>query len=180
MKSPVRLVKPNSRFRKSFLSLIEEYRQAGEQKYVTLYEEAQQDFDAYLKKLRKNEKGVDLPEGWVPSSVFWLIDATEEVLGVVRIRHRLTPFLELIGGHIGYDVRPSSRGQGYGNESLRLSLEKARHLGLKRVMLTCDTDNIRSQKIIEKFAGKLQDTVLSPESNRRSFRFWIELSGPTV
>ncbi|MFL0198482.1 hypothetical protein ACJDU8_23405 [Clostridium sp. WILCCON 0269] len=40
----------------------------------------------YLNNLHNYSKGIDLPQGWVRTSTFWLID-NNEVVGVVRIRH---------------------------------------------------------------------------------------------
>jgi predicted acetyltransferase len=38
-------------------------------------------------------------------------------------------------GHIGYDVAPSKRGQGFGNLALAVALHEARIVGLKQVLL---------------------------------------------
>lgn len=62
---------------------------------------------------RGYKEGRNLPKGFAPESVFWLID-DEEFIGRASIRHELTPHLREIGGHIGYEIRPSKRRQGYG------------------------------------------------------------------
>lgn len=42
----------------------------------------------------------------------------EEYLGRLAIRHRLTPRLRTLGGHIGYDIRPSARQRGHATAML--------------------------------------------------------------
>lgn len=49
--------------------------------------------------LANNEKGINLPTGWVPDSTYWLINEENRILGVVNIRHELTDFLLTRGGH---------------------------------------------------------------------------------
>jgi predicted acetyltransferase len=58
------------------------------------------------------------------------------------------------GGHIGYDVRPSERGKGCGTRLLRLTLQKARELGLDDVLITADEGNAASWKVIERNGGR--------------------------
>ena len=67
-----------------------------------------------------------------------------EYVGRVSLRHRLNAGLEAWGGHIGYEVRPSVRGRGYGHALLAGMLPHARTLGLERVLLHCDDSNAAS------------------------------------
>jgi Acetyltransferase (GNAT) domain len=89
-----------------------------------------------------------LKPGIVPGSDFWLID-NNEFIERLSLRYELNEFLLKMGEHIGYEIRPSKRKRGYGAEILRLGLQKAKELGLQRVLVTCDEDNIGSKKIIE-------------------------------
>jgi predicted acetyltransferase len=92
----------------------------------------------------------------------------------VAVRDR-GAFLEEEGGHIGYDVRPSERRQGYGTLLLRLTLNQARALGLKRVLVTADTPNVASWRIIEKNGGVLHTEALSQQTGGLLRKYWIEL-----
>jgi predicted acetyltransferase len=87
----------------------------------------------------------------------------------------LNPDLEIEGGHIGYAIRPSLRKMGYGTLILTLTLEKARALGLRGVLVTCDTENLGSARIIEKNGGVLESVAISPDSNKKISRYWIEI-----
>jgi predicted acetyltransferase len=73
----------------------------------------------------------------VPSTTWWWCEGTT-YLGRIAVRHRLTDRLRQIGGHIGYDVRPTARRQGHGTAMLKAALGKARELGLDKVLITCD------------------------------------------
>ncbi len=129
------------------------------------------DIASAIGKMQQYAQGIDLPDGWVPCSTYWFVE-NNECIGIVNIRHQLSPYLEQRGGHIGYSIRPSKQKQGYGTELLRLSLLKTKELGIDRVLLTCDKENIGSRRVIEKNAGKLQDIIeIDGES---VMRFWIE------
>jgi predicted acetyltransferase len=120
--------------------------------------------------------GIDLPPGIVPMTSFWLVEDDQTVIGESRLRHRLTPALEIEGGHIGYAIRPSARRKGYGTRILALTLERARVMGLRQVLVTCNTDNIASARIIEKNGGLLDGYALSPHSRVQISRYWISIN----
>jgi len=166
----VTLIVPTEELRVEFLAMAEEYLAAGEDRYRSALE----DFSAYLRSLSDGLRGRGLPPGRVSYSTFWLI-AGRHLLGRSIVRHHLTPALEYEGGHVGYDIRPAERGKGYGTLILRQSLEESRRLGIERVLLTCDTDNVASAKIIEKHGGRLQDQAVSKSSGKLISRYWIEL-----
>ncbi|GAB3811706.1 GNAT family N-acetyltransferase [Tessaracoccus terricola] len=115
------------------------------------------------------------PKGLVHNDLFWITDA-DEVVGFVSIRHELNDWLRRFGGHIGYSVRPSRRRRGYARAGLALALERCRELGLERVLVTCDDDNVGSYRTIEGAGGVLEDVVDGEEpGDPRLRRYWIEL-----
>ncbi len=68
---------------------------------------------AYLRWLRADAlEESPRPDGHVPATTLWWVEA-DEYLGRLSIRHRLTPSLLNLGGHIGYDIRPSARRRGH-------------------------------------------------------------------
>ena len=85
------------------------------------------------------------------------------------------PHLEKEGGHIGYNIRPTERKKGYGTAILSLTLAKARGLGLKEVIVTCDSDNVGSLVIIEKNGGQHISTAASDHSGKQVNRYKIVL-----
>ena len=173
----MQLTKPNAKYKISFLNALAEYQ--GEKKsekhgrhehYHSLDKDVlEKDFTSYVQKELLKEKGIDLPDEYVPESVFWLID-NDEFIGKINVRHELSEHLMKIGGHIGYDIRPSKRRQGYGKNMLKLALVEAKKIGINRVMITCNFDNIPSKKIIEENKGILQDQLGT------KLRYWINLT----
>ncbi len=147
-----------------------EYSSAGEDRY----DSAAEDFDAYLRGLRDGARGAGLAPGRVPHSTFWLASG-RRLIGRSVVRYRLTPELEEEGGHVGYDIRPSERRKGYGTLILRLTLEEVRGLGLSRVLVTCDTDNVGSAKVIEKNGGRLESRGVSKRTGKLISRYRVEL-----
>jgi predicted acetyltransferase len=85
----------------------------------------------------------------------------------------LLSFLRLMGGHIGYSVRPRFRRKGFAGQILDLALIEARNLGIGEALLTCDADNFASRRVIESHGGvpeplNRQDTV-----TKFKLRYWI-------
>ena len=131
-------------------------------------------FRRYLEVLDEQERGVDLPPGHVPST-FLFAFVEERIVGRVSIRHRLTDALTQVGGHVGYAVVPEFRRRGYATVMLRLALDIARdQLGIDRVMVSCDDDNVGSIRTIERNGGILQDVVTGPSSATPTRRYWID------
>lgn len=126
-------------------------------------------FPDYWKELQKMSKGIDLEEGWVPMSTFWL-QVNGRYVGFSKVRHELNKALKENGGHVGYGIRPSERGKGYGHLILEETLKKAKDLGLKRVLITIDSTNLPSIKVTQKAGG-----VLRKKEKGRHY-YWIDLS----
>lgn len=157
----------------SFADTVRDYRRAGED-FDRLLAHLLDDLPAYLQFCDNLRKGRRLPPGIVPSSTYWLVLDGRTIVGSGRLRHRLNPALKKEGGHIGYTIRPSLRRQGYGALICRLLMEKAREeRGLDRVLITCDTDNVGSYRIIEKNGGIWEGESRSDFSGKPVSRFWV-------
>jgi predicted acetyltransferase len=163
------LIEPTEELVSEFLMMAKEYQAAGDPSYAAALE----DFSSYFSTLLRYARGINLPLGHVPSSRFWLVSG-QHVIGQSSLRHHLNPSLEREGGHIGYNIRPSERRKGFGTMILSLTLEKAKGIGLTRVFVTCDTDNVASARIIEKNGGRLQGQVISERSGKLINQYWIE------
>lgn len=158
-----------------FLSMLREYKAAGESGYQYALSRAERDFASFVRLLNKGATSKRLRGGRVPQTHFWLLDH-DRFLGGSRLRHRLNALLENEGGHIGYDIRPSERGRGYGTRLLSLTLDQARAIALERVLVTCDSDNFASARVIEKNGGRLEDQRRSHHTGKLVSRYWIDLS----
>ena len=151
------LVLPSVEYKDSFIAARRECQNAGEEHEGI--DQLETDFAAYLEMVKNHRLGVDLPENWVPYTIFWLVDESEYI-GSGCIRHALTDALRIIGGHIGYFIRPSRRRMGYGRLILKLLLAEAAGLGIANALVTCFADNIGSRKVIEANGGLLVDEVM--------------------
>ena len=119
-------------------------------------------------RLAEEDPSTELAEGWVHCTSRWIREqGSGQVLGFLAVRHRLTPFLLEVGGHIGYSVRPSARRRGVATAALAKGLEIAAGLAIDHVLITCDTDNTASRRTIESAGGVLEDIR---EGKRR---YWI-------
>lgn len=128
----------------------------------------------YCERLESQRLGVDLPEDRVPAT-FLVAEAEGQIVGRVSIRHALNTYLAEFGGHIGYGVRPGFRRRGYATAIMRQSLEIASSLGLNRVLVTCDDNNVGSAKIIESCGGVLENVVASQDGCLPTRRYWVSI-----
>lgn len=112
-------------------------------------------FAAYVEAVRAEVHTPPRP-GWVQCTTLWYVDGAD-YLGRLAIRHRLTAHLREYGGHIGYDVRPSTRRRGHATAMLAAGLRVAHGLGIDPALLTCDHDNVGSRTVIERAGGVLGD-----------------------
>src|SRR5690606_13191600 len=142
--------------------------------FLHYYEEGMP-FETYLQRLREQQQGIGLPSPrHVPSTFLFAFDG-ERIVGRVSIRHRLNAYLARIGGHIGYAVVPALRGRGHATAILAHAVAIARRpLGIRRVLVTCDDDNLASIKVIERNGGVLENIVHDPGLPASKRRYWIE------
>ena len=127
-------------------------------------------FDYYIANLETKEE----KDGLVPDSTFFCYDIDRDIyVGAVNIRHYLNDSLLFTGGHIGDGIRPSERRKGYGTAMLALALDECKKLGITKVLMTCDKDNIGSAKAIQKNGGVKENEV--EEDGVIEERYWITL-----
>lgn len=124
---------------------------------------------------KNEEKGIYKKATYIPSTTFWLVNE-EEFIGTGNIRHYLNDSIELLGGHIGYAVKASKWGMGYGTVILSLLLKEAGKMGINPALITCDLPNKASAKVIEKNGGKLHDIndLLVDGEKRRICRYLVD------
>jgi predicted acetyltransferase len=165
----VELVLPSTTYRESYLEALVEYHAEG--RYL---DRTAENFEDVVARLLAMDDPAHVEMGFVPQTTFWLVDGAT-CLGRLSLRHHLNPALLQSAGNIGYEIRPSRRGEGLGTRILALGLEKARGLGLSRVLLTCHDDNLPSIRVIEANGGVRDTDHLIPGTNQVERRYWISL-----
>lgn len=171
---------PHVRYRESFLRWQRELEAQDPEWVIPDFEKIganDPEFSRFVERYHQRSRGEGLPAHWVPDTTWWMVEG-EELVGRISLRHRLDERLEVFGGHIGYEVRPSFRRRGIATQALALCLEETKKRGISRVLLTCADQNTPSIRTIEANGGVLQDRVPRPASEGGgglTRRYWISL-----
>lgn len=175
LESELELVFPTKEYKKQVEEYMQEFFDNGEFEIAgdgSL--DRIKDFDKWLQKVQNDLSEDNIENNRIPSTVYLTIRKTDKkIVGNVQIRHKLNEKQLLYGGHIGDSVRPSERRKGYATEQIRLALLKCKELGIDRVLMDCDKNNIGSAKSIIKNGGILENEVLI--NNELVQRYWISL-----
>lgn len=131
------------------------------------------DWYAWIKAAEKKES---CPENWVPDSQYICLRRSDgRLVGMLDIRHELNEQILRLFGGIGYSIRPSERGKGYGTAQLALAKQICRSMGMKRVLITCHKENLPSAAIIKANGGVLESEAVDDRNGQVLERYWIEL-----
>ena len=133
------------------------------------YEEC---MDRYY-KIQDNEYAKSIDR--CPGKTYFLIRKNDnKLIGMINIRHHLSPKMLVHGGHIGYGIRPTERRKGYNKINLYLGLLKAlEEFNLDKVMLDCDVKNLGSDKTIQALGGVLKRTDIDDYDGALTNVYWI-------
>ncbi len=169
----IKLIEPNISFKNEYLDMISEWKKTDEVLIPWSLNLDTADFGLLVKSLNGYKDGIGLPNGFVPCTIFWLINNESKVLGAIEIRHQLNDYLAFRGGHIGYGIRPSERNKGYASAMLSMSLEYCKTIKLTNVLITCSKNNIGSIKTIIRNGGILDSEDI--DSGEVFQRYWIDI-----
>lgn len=172
----VKLAEPSSEFKAPYLKGYQSLTSKSDQlAWLYLGDNAEIsipviDFDTYVGTLLQRK--VAPPQGFVCDTIYWAV-YENQMIGRISIRHELNEFLRKVGGHIGYVVHPDWRNKGVATWMLReiLKTEKARHIS--RLLLTCDQDNLASEKTIINNGGVFDQLIDLGSSRPAKKHFWI-------
>ena len=166
----IRLVILTEEYKEQLFEMMDEWCATGE-KIVpyAIRKNDYHDFQYYLDNLQITEE----VDGKVPDTTFFCLDVDRNIfVGAVNIRHYLTEEMLVNAGHIGDGIRPSERRKGYATAMIGLALEEAKKLGIHRVLMCCDKENIASAKSIINNGGILENEVVVNGVTEQ--RYWIE------
>lgn len=139
-----------------------------DEKWLPIKTITPKEFSEYLKNLNDEDLGINLEDVGVPQTTYWFyIDG--KPCGMLLIRRTMNESLLKNEGQIVYYIKKSCRQKGYGGKILSLCLDLLRKEGANRILITCNTANTVSRKIIEKNRGVFENIVDGVR------RYWIEL-----
>lgn len=168
-----RYVEPTIEFKDKAIDYINEFNNynsningtGGLDRYITNYE-------SWLLKLEKDYT-CEATEDRVPGRTYFLVDETNEIIGMSNIRLVLNEKLKKTGGNIGYSIRPTKRGNGYNKINLYLALKVCYEYKIKKAMLSAAVDNPASWKTMEALGAEL-DEVFDDEGELEK-RYYIDV-----
>lgn len=167
----LKLVKSCEEYKNQIIEMLDDWYATGEK--IIPYSVSRldwHDFEYYCENLEVKEPSL----GLVPDSTFFCLDLDRNMMvGAVNIRHYLNENLLLNGGHIGDGVRPSERRRGIATKMIALALEECKKLGIEKVLMVCNKDNIGSAKSIINNGGILENEIESDGEILQ--RYWIKL-----
>jgi predicted acetyltransferase len=171
------LTRPSRIYLPSYIEACREFKKLGLLAYSFNDPDTRDEWEPELFcRYENNRLGIDLPEDYVPSTTFWLVEKKKyEFIAEGNVRHELTPALRRFGGHIGYAVCKTAWNKGYGTLLLGLLLAEAAKMGIPSVLITCNDENVASVRVIEKNGGVLQDVIDNVFEGRevRTRRYWV-------
>lgn len=167
----LKLVKLTPEYRSHLTEMMDEWSTASEEIIpYAIRKNDYRDFDYYLEHLEVKDDTGSL----VPDSTFFCLDEERGIfVGAVNIRHYLNDRLLRNGGHIGDGVRPSERRKGIATAMIGLALAECQKLGIDRILMVCNKDNIGSAKSIQNNGGVLENEI--EVNGVIEQRYWIEL-----
>lgn len=169
----LRLEFPNISHKSAYLDMLAEWKWSTEFEQWHVSPGALFRGNSFEEFLQIAEDDITVNHRWVPATLFFLMDG-EQILGGIQIRHSIdSPLLRESWWHIGYGIRPSERRKWYATEMLRLALIEAQKLGLDRVMLGCNDDNVGSIRTIEKNGGIFER--YTEHEGKKARVYWVGL-----
>lgn len=168
------LIKPSKEMETDIWAYRQEYLDFGEIHINGSYGISHYDsFDEWLEIVLAIEKDRMSKYGIHASTFFTMRKSDRKLIGSIQLRHSLTDELEKKGGHIGYGIRPAERQKGYGCQQLLLGLDLARKMGIPKVMISCENDNIASRRTALSCGGVLH--CENEYKGKIHQIFWIDL-----
>ena len=163
---------PNISHKNRYLAMIEEWKnhEIPTSPWALFLGNTYEEFlDIAIQYVTNNPNGIN-------STLFFFMD-DEEILGAIQLRHHIDhpncSFEWGCGGHIGYWLRPSARGKWLARRMLKLALIEARNLGIEKVLISANEDNLASWKTIEVCGWVFEKTI---EKEGKMLKvYWITL-----
>ncbi len=177
-------VSPEMMYQNQTLEYIKEFEKAGMSINGNSWDDStliEENYEMWLEEAERHaDTSVKIEGGVHDATFFYIEEEGGDIIGMANIRYGLNAGLFHEGGHIGFSVRPTCQGEGIATELLRDALIICRFIGLYKVLITCEKDNVASARVIQKCGGVLENEVVSEKNGRKIQRYWIENEGDTL
>lgn len=142
-----RLVIPSMEYKRQAIKYIKEHiKYKSRINGSGLLFEYLNDYEGWLKKL-DYERNIVADNVLVPNETFFLVRVNDDkIIGMINLRLKLNERIKNSYGSIGYGIRPKERRKGYGKINLYLALLECQKRGIKKVIISCEKENIASSK----------------------------------
>ena len=115
--------------------------------YNAAYNYSYDEYKKYIADAKSHSLGINLKEGYVPDTIYILVNDDDQYVGTFNLRHYLNDFVKQGPGHICYAISKRYRNMGYGTIGLSLLLKEAKKLGISEVYMSAYKDNKPSIKV---------------------------------
>lgn len=170
------LVKPTVRLRASWLDAHNEwgpgFHEDGFGLQPTDRVQSADGFASWVERLRDESTSTRHSRADSVSCLYRWIVEDERVLGGITLRYGSGEMLETMG-NVGYGIRASAQRRGIATWALGQMLGEARQLGLHRLLIVCEAENVASARTIEANGGVLERAAA--ETRDHTLRYWIDL-----
>lgn len=164
----MRIIKPTKKYFDEYLAACKESIDNNVTEWLPLQED---EFDSWkdsaLRRYKRLETGEGLPLGIPRMVTYWCIE-DDRFIGEIQIRPYLTQEVAKDMGHIGYAVRHSCWGKGYGTQILKKSVKKLQALNVTPIYLACHIDNIGSNKVSQKVGFEFVEERINSEGDKEN------------
>lgn len=147
----MQIIKPNERYIQSYYEACKATWETVHEKYIIHDPDKFDEWETHIiKDFEDAEKGINLPEGFIPNVTYWMVN-DDEYIGTINIRLGLNDFLARYGGHYGIVIQPKYRGKGYALEATEFVLGEAKRRKLNPFLSCTQETNLPAIKTNEHF-----------------------------
>jgi predicted acetyltransferase len=127
----------------------------------------------WLKYCQRIAKVPPLSEDFPVQINYWVVNESGLAIGLIRLFPQLNNQLLNRGGHLGYYIAPDYRNRGFGSQALRSGIKILHDFGVESALVTVDTNNALSLRMVHSLGGNLEDERVDSETGQAFRRFWL-------
>lgn len=113
----------------------------------------EEEFKSFIEDIINEEQA--LFTMYTTPRITYILYIDDYPVGEIKFRPLLNQYWYELSGNIGYKIRPSERGKGYGNIILKEMIKKCKDYPLESIFIQCKKNNEISRKCIENNGGIL-------------------------